>query len=167
MANNCKQCFNAHYKPHCHPTTNSLWLCSSVHCGPPHQSRRIWLSAEADNQKWKQNVEIHHQLFWYLCIDFYLRPVLASGYCRACVIACVRLHDNSLSVQTRNTKFGSKVQNTLVRIPVVLGGNSPVSQLFFPPVVSSQIMYFSLWAEQPTTSCIAIFHKWCSYKVWR
>ena len=22
--------------------TNSLWLCSSVHCGPPHQSRRIW-----------------------------------------------------------------------------------------------------------------------------
>ena len=46
MANNCKQCFNAHYQPHCHPTTNSLWLCSSVHCGPPHQSRRIWLSAE-------------------------------------------------------------------------------------------------------------------------
>ena len=44
MANNCKQCFNAHYQPHCHPTTNSLWLCSSVHCGPPHQSRRIWLS---------------------------------------------------------------------------------------------------------------------------
>ena len=51
MANNCKKCFNAHYQPHCHPTTNSLWLCSSVHCGPPHQSRRIWLSAEADNQK--------------------------------------------------------------------------------------------------------------------
>ena len=48
MANNCKQCFNAHYQPHCHTTTNSLWLCSSVHCGPPHQSRRIWLSAEAE-----------------------------------------------------------------------------------------------------------------------
>ena len=45
MANNCKQCFNEHYQPHGHPTTNSLWLCSSVHCGPPHQSRRIWLSA--------------------------------------------------------------------------------------------------------------------------
>ena len=51
MANNCKQFFNAYYQPHCHPTTNSLWLCSSVHCEPPHQSRRIWLSAEADNQK--------------------------------------------------------------------------------------------------------------------
>ena len=51
MENNCNQCFNAHYQPHCHPTTKSLWLCSSVHYGPPHQSRGIWLSAEADNQK--------------------------------------------------------------------------------------------------------------------
>ena len=44
MANNCKQCFNTHlYQPHCHPTTKSLWLCSSVYCGPPHPSRqKIW-----------------------------------------------------------------------------------------------------------------------------
>ena len=41
MANNCKQCFNTHYQPHCHPTTKSLWLCSSAYCGPPHPSRRI------------------------------------------------------------------------------------------------------------------------------
>ena len=52
MSNNYKQCFNTHYQPHCHPTTKSLWLCSSVYCGPPHQSRRIWLAAEAANQKW-------------------------------------------------------------------------------------------------------------------
>ena len=26
MTNNCKKCFNAHYQPHCHPTTKSLWL---------------------------------------------------------------------------------------------------------------------------------------------
>ena len=45
MANDCKQCFNTHYQSHCHPTTKSLWLCSSVYCGPPHQSRRIWLAA--------------------------------------------------------------------------------------------------------------------------
>ena len=51
MAINCKQCFNTHYQPHCHPTTKSLWLCSSVYCGPPHQSRRIWLATEAANQK--------------------------------------------------------------------------------------------------------------------
>ena len=30
---------NTHYQPHCHPTTKSLWLCSSVYCGPPHPSR--------------------------------------------------------------------------------------------------------------------------------
>ena len=51
MANNCKQCVNTHYQPHCHTTAKSLWLCSSVDCGPPHQSRRIWLTAEATNQK--------------------------------------------------------------------------------------------------------------------
>ena len=51
MANNSKQCFNTHYQPHCHPTTKSLWLCSSVYCRPPHQSRRIWLVAAATNQK--------------------------------------------------------------------------------------------------------------------
>ena len=49
MANNCMQCFNTHYQPHCHPTTKSLWLCSSVYCGPPHPSRRIMVG----NQKVK------------------------------------------------------------------------------------------------------------------
>ena len=43
--------FNTHYQPHYHPTTKSLWLCSSVYCRPPHQSRRIWLVAAATNQK--------------------------------------------------------------------------------------------------------------------
>ena len=50
----CKQLqamFNTHYQPHNHPTTKSLWLCSSVYCRPPHQSRRIWLVAAATNQK--------------------------------------------------------------------------------------------------------------------
>ena len=51
MANNSKQCFNTHYQSHCHPTTKSLWLCSSVYCRPPHKSRRIWLVAAATNQK--------------------------------------------------------------------------------------------------------------------
>ena len=31
IATNCKQCFITHYQPHCHPTTKSLWLCSSVY----------------------------------------------------------------------------------------------------------------------------------------
>ena len=58
MANNSEQCFNTHYQSHCHPTTKSLWLCSSVYCRPPHQSRRIWLVAAATNQKewWPSSV---------------------------------------------------------------------------------------------------------------
>ena len=55
MTNSCKQYFNTHYQPHCHPTTKSLWLCSGVYCGPPHQSRRIWLAAKAANQKANNN----------------------------------------------------------------------------------------------------------------
>ena len=43
--------FNTHYQPHYHPITKILWLCSSVYCRPPHQSRRIWLVAAATNQK--------------------------------------------------------------------------------------------------------------------
>ena len=34
-------------------------------------------------------------------------------------------HDNSSPVQARITKFGSEKQNTLVKIPSVLGGNWP------------------------------------------
>ena len=51
MANNCKQCFNTHYQPHCHPTTKSLWLCSSVYWGPPHPSRRIMVGGRSRQPK--------------------------------------------------------------------------------------------------------------------
>ena len=63
MANNSKQCFNTHYQPHCHPTSKSLWLCSSVYCRPPHQSRRIWLVATATNQKICGSAGIFHNIF--------------------------------------------------------------------------------------------------------
>ena len=49
------------------------------------------------------------------------------------VIACVHLsvrhqvcpRDNSTPVQARHTKFGPKMQNTLVMVPIVLWGNPP------------------------------------------
>ena len=61
-----------------------------------------------------------------------------SGIVIACVCVsvcpCVRVcvcksracpHDNSPLVQARITKFGTKVQKTLVKVPVVLGDDGP------------------------------------------
>ena len=66
---------------------------------------------------------------------FYPRPVLAFGYChclRLCVCLCQSvcqslacLRDNSGPVQAWIIKFGPKVQNNLVRIPIVLWGDWP------------------------------------------
>ena len=52
------------------------------------------------------------------------------GIVVACVCVCVYQslacpHDNSSPVQARITKFGPEKQNTLVKIPIVLGGNWP------------------------------------------
>ena len=78
---------------------------------------------------------------WYSQLLFYPRPVLAFGYCRCLrlcvcvsVCSCVRVcvcqsracpHDNSPLVQARITKFGTKVQKTLVKVPIVLGDDRP------------------------------------------
>ena len=55
------------------------------------------------------------------------------GIVVACVCPSVRRsvrhqvcpRDNSSPVQARITKFGPKMQNTLVKVPIVLGGNRP------------------------------------------
>ena len=49
-----------------------------------------------------------------------------SGIVIACVCLCVRqswacLHDNSSQVWARITKFGPKMQNILLKVPIVLG----------------------------------------------
>ena len=66
--------------------------------------------------------------FIFFLNNFYPRPVLASGYCR-CPCPSVRHQvcprDNSSPVQARITKFGPKMQNTLVKVLIVLGGNQP------------------------------------------
>ena len=66
---------------------------------------------------------------------YYPRPVLAFGYChrlRLCVCPCVCVcvyqslacpHDNSSAVHARITKF--ETQNTLVKMPIVFGGDRP------------------------------------------
>ena len=87
----------------------------------------------------------NHQKPWYwewiktmcnisiLTKDMKGMVVLAIGYChclRLCVchsvcqsLACPR--NNSGPIQSRITKFGPEVQNTLVKIPNILGGDWP------------------------------------------
>ena len=67
--------------------------------------------------------------------NFYPRPVLAFGYCRClrlCVCVCLSVcqsrvcpRDNSSPVQARITKFGAQMQNTLVKVLIVLWGDRP------------------------------------------
>ena len=67
------------------------------------------------------------------CCHFHPRPVLAFGYCHCLRLSmCVSMYvcvipdfgacwyNNWSPVQTRITKFGIEVQNTLVKIPIVL-----------------------------------------------
>ena len=57
-------------------------------------------------------------IFWFLPFRYYrcLRPSVRHQVCA---------RDKSSSLQVRLTKFGSKMQNTLVRFPIVLRGNQP------------------------------------------
>ena len=68
---------------------------------------------------WKARGIKNHQTFY-----FYLRPILAFRYC-CCLRQSIRhqvcLHDNSSPIQARLTKFGPKMQNTLVKVIIVLG----------------------------------------------
>ena len=64
------------------------------------------------------------------CMSFTRGQFWPPGIVVACVCVCVYqslacLHDNSSPVQARITKFGPEKQNTLVKIPIVLGGKWP------------------------------------------
>ena len=62
----------------------------------------------------------------------FITRVLAFGYChrlRLCVCPCVCVyqslacpHDNSSAPQASITKFGSEMQNTLVKMPIIFLG---------------------------------------------
>ena len=81
--------------------------------------------------------EVYTTIVLFLIASFYPRPVLAFGYChrlRLCVCPCVCQsvcqslacpRDNSGPVQARIAEFGPKMQKTLVRVPIVLGGKWP------------------------------------------
>ena len=86
---------------------------------------------------------LHAKLFFYnhknllaFCIIFTRGQFWPSGIVVACVCVCVSVclyvcqslacpRDNSGPVQARIAKFGPKMQKTLVKVPIVLGGNWP------------------------------------------
>ena len=76
------------------------------------------------------------------CLIFTQGQFWPSGIVIACVSVCVSVcvwlcvcvsvcqslacpHDNSGPVQARIAKFGPKMQKTLVKVPIILGGNWP------------------------------------------
>ena len=98
----------------------------------------------SDNHRVQNTVSRHGRI--HLIVDeiwrqftCYPRPVLAFGYCRClhlCMCVCLSvcpyvcqslacLRDYSGPVQARIAKFGPKMQKTLVKVPIVLGGNWP------------------------------------------
>ena len=71
---------------------------------------------------------IYFYIVIFLHFQFFTRGLFwPLGIVVACVCVCVYQslacpHDNSSPVQARITKFGPEKQNTLVKIPFVLGG---------------------------------------------
>ena len=71
----------------------------------------------------------------YKCISFIIRGQFwPSGIVIACVCVSVCVcvyqslacpHDNSSAVYARITKFGWEMQNTLVKMPIIFGGDRP------------------------------------------
>ena len=82
---------------------------------------------------WNIPCRLGSGFWWFLPKASFGLRVLSSPAC-VCVSVCVCesvcqslacLCNNSGPVQARITKFGSKMQNTLVKVPIVLGGNWP------------------------------------------
>ena len=88
--------------------------------------------------KWPYRLAVQLMAETMLIISFYYpRPVLAFVYCRClrlCVCVCLSVcvcqsrvcpRDNSSPVQARITKFRAHMQNTLVKVLIVLWGDRP------------------------------------------
>ena len=75
--------------------------------------------------------------------SFYLRPVLAFRFCHTSLSVCVPICASILSLsicaitcdqfELSSAKFGPEVQNTLVRIPIILGVIELISWPISPP----------------------------------
>ena len=122
----CRQATTSHYMNQCWPSS----LSSGSNQGLRMACHLLLLNLSYDFEENLPKSTFPNS-------NFYPRPVLAFGYCR-CLRVCVCLSvcpsvcqsltcpgDNSGPVQARIAKFGPKMQKTLVKVPIVLGGNWP------------------------------------------
>ena len=103
-----------------------------------------WLWRHCNAMQRPSNAELW--LIFYVSLNkhlnkhFYRGQFWPSGIVIACVCVSVRVsvclcvyqslaypHDNSSAFQARITKFGSEIQNTLVKMPIFLGGWSTLT----------------------------------------
>ena len=96
---------------------NPRWLVDSLKRRVPNVMSRWW------------NLKSQIQICPFLPeASFGLRVLSLPASVCVCLSVCQSLacpRDNSGPVQARIAKFGSKIQKTLVKVPIVLGGNWP------------------------------------------
>ena len=94
---------------------SSMWYIVLTHLlSNRHQGTHILFEFYYRGQFWPSGIVI-------ACVCVCPCPWVCQPVCQS--IACPR--DNSGPVQARIAKFGTKTQKTLVKVPIVLGGNWP------------------------------------------
>ena len=90
------------------------------------QSALFWCPKSLPLKTWTLHIIFTRGQFWpsgivIACVCVCVRVCVSQSVCQS--LACPR--DNSGPVQARVATFGPKMQKTLVKVPIVLGGNWP------------------------------------------
>ena len=99
---------------------NALWTVVSFPARCPTSSNIF--------SRWEVIGGLFHWQFFFTRGQFWPSDIVVACICLSIIymFVCVCqswacMHDNSLPIKARITKFGTEVQNTLVKIPIVLG----------------------------------------------
>ena len=98
----------------CLPTMQLLKLAPLFNSYSTHWNADTWSAIFTRGWFWPS-------VIFVACICMYVS--LCLSVCQ--LLACP--HDNSGPVQARITKFGQKMQNTLVKVPIVLWSDRPLT----------------------------------------
>ena len=101
----------------------------------PPNSINIYMYLGREELRWVESIRHQGNIFTTFLRDVEKGVIFTRGqfWPSGIVVALVRPsvryqvcpHDNSSPVQARITKFGPKMQNTLVKVTIVLGANQP------------------------------------------